>query len=60
MSYTVEEKEEALEEQNKIINALSLSVIDIEKEQCDTIFLFVLLIAIGLCCLGFCLVVYGI
>lgn len=61
MNYTEEQKLEAISEQNRAINELeNLNVVDMEKEQRKTLFWFVVLICIGLCCLGFCLVVYGV
>jgi hypothetical protein len=57
--YTEEKNKETMDEQNKIIDELGLSVVDMEKERRNSLLWFVTLIAIGLCCLGFCLVVYG-
>jgi len=59
MIYTEAEKKESLDEQNKAIDGLGLSVVDMEKERRNSLFWFVTLIVVGLCCLGFCLVVYG-
>jgi len=59
MSYTNNEKKEALDEQNKIIDELGLVVIDREKEQCKSLFWFVVLVSVGLCCVAFCILVYG-
>jgi len=58
--YTDDGKKETIDEQNKIIDELGLVVIDMEKERCKNLFWFAVLISIGLCCLGFCLVVYGV
>jgi len=61
MSYTNEEKKEALVEQNAIINKSGLHVIDMEKERLRQIrFFYVWLIAIGLLIVGVCVCIYGV
>lgn len=60
MSYTSEEKKKALDEQNKVINESGLVVVDMEKEHCGILFWFAVLVSIGICCVAFCIVVYGV
>lgn len=60
MSYTNYEKKKALDEQNKVIDSLDLDVLDKEKEHCSILFWFAVLISIGICCVAFCILVYGV
>jgi len=61
MSYTKEEKQEPLDEQNQIINETGLSVIDMEKERmCQAMFFYVWLVVLGLLITGVCFFVHGV
>lgn len=60
MGYTSEEKKMALDEQDRIISESGLVVVDMEKERCRDLLWFVVLVSVGLCCIGVCLVVYGV
>jgi hypothetical protein len=60
MSYTSEEKKKALDEQNAVIDDSGLVVIDMEKEQCKNLYWFAVLVSVGLCCVAFCIIVYGV
>jgi hypothetical protein len=59
MGYTEEEKKKALDEQNNIINESGLVVVDMEKERYRSLFRFAVLVSVGLCCVAFCILVYG-
>lgn len=60
MSYTSEEKKNVLDEQDRIISESGLVVVDMEKERCRSLFWFAVLVSVGLCCIGVCIVVYGV
>jgi hypothetical protein len=62
MSYTKEQKQKAMQEQNKMINDLgSLSVIDMEKERRrEMLWFYVWLIGVGALITGICFFVHGI
>lgn len=55
----MEERKEALVERNAIIDESGLSVVDMEKERCGSLFWFVVLVSVGLCCVAFCILVHG-
>lgn len=61
MSYTKKEKNDVIEDQNKVINELGLSVIDMEKERMLQVrFFYIWLIALGLLITGICFFVHGV
>jgi len=61
MSYSSEEKTRVIQEQNQIINENgNLNVIDLEKESRRWILRFKVLLLVGLGCVLFCILVYGV
>jgi len=61
MSYSSEAKTWVIQEQNRIINENgNLNVIDLEKESRRWILRFKVLLLVGLGCVLFCILVYGV
>jgi len=61
MSYSSEEKTRVIREQNRIINENgNLSILDLEKEYHRWILRFKVLLLVGLGCVLFCILVYGV
>jgi len=61
MSYSSEEKTRVIREQNRIINENgNLSILDLEKESRRWILRFKVLLLVGLGCVLFCILVYGV